>query len=595
LHTTGLLLKEERYSTLVRKYIISFLIILGLISYILNTYIVNKNEIVIVLLTFFSWGLSFLVFSFIKYFKWDGLSFKIDLDLSLIRITIDLLLFLCIYFFNIQFILKKWTFSSSNVLVFIFLTFSWFISAILSHQFIAIDRYKNIASIFYNYILNYLLLISISFFCLNIILNKELSAFLFPLTVYAFWAMIVSMYRYISNRQEKTDEVKTKLVRATTYVDILEKKTFNTYNNTKYCIENDKQNISELKKKLKDKYLVGYDNLYDFLNENIELNNIDEKNSLIIRSSDIYNINILQENKLDFFINLHQINDLRRINEYFIELNKKVCQGGIVIGKFEPLKFRYKHFLDSYPKYLAQALYLFDFLWKRVSPKIPILKKIYFFLTRGKKRVLSFSEGLGRLYYCGFELINIEVIDNFIYFIIKKVKVPSKDPNPSYGPFFKMNRLGKNGKIIKVYKIRTMYPYSEYLQEFTFDLNKLQKGGKIKDDFRITSWGKIFRKLWIDELPMLVNYFKGELKLVGVRPLSRHYFSLYPEEIQKLRLPCKPGLIPPFYADLPKTFKEIIESEVRYLESYKKNHFTTDFRYFFLIWHNILIKKARSA
>ena len=506
-----------------------------------------------------------------------------------------MLLYLWIFAFYVQFVIKEWVFSSSNVLVFISLTISWFISAILSYQFFSIDRSKNIASIFYNYILNYLLLISISYFSLNIILNKELSIFLFPLTVYVFWAMIVSMYRYLSIKGENTDVVKTKLVRATTYADILENKTFETESNTKYCIENEQLHSNEFKKDLKDKYLIGYDKLYDFLNENIELNNIDVRDSLIIRSSDIYNIQVLENNKLKLFINLHEINDIRRINEYLIELNKKICRGGIVIGKFEPIKFRYKNFLQTYPKYFAQVLYFFDFLWKRVSPKIPILKKIYFFLTRGKKRVLSFSEGLGRLYYCGFEVINIEAIDNFIYFIIKKVKLPCKDTNPSYGPLFKMNRLGKDGKIIKVYKLRTMYPYSEYLQKFAFDLNKLENGGKIKDDFRITAWGKILRKLWIDELPMFINFFKGELKLVGIRPLSKHYFSLYPEEAQKLRLHLKPGLIPPFYADLPKTFKEIVESELNYINSYKENYFTTDLRYFFRACYNIMIKNARSA
>jgi len=86
------------------------------------------------------------------------------------------------------------------------------------------------------------------------------------------------------------------------------------------------------------------------------------------------------------------------------------------------------------------------------------------------------------------------------------------------------------------------------------------------------------------------------MKLVGVRPLSEHYFSLYSKELQELRIKHKPGLLPPFYADMPKTLEDIEESEIRYLERCEKNGtFITDVRYFFLILKNILFKKARSA
>ena len=56
----------------------------------------------------------------------------------------------------------------------------------------------------------------------------------------------------------------------------------------------------------------------------------------------------------------------------------------------------------------------------------------------------------------------------------------------------------------------------------------------------------------------------------------------------------KPGLIPPFYADMPKTLEEIMASEMRYLEAYEKHPFRTDIRYFFKAMWNILFKGARS-
>jgi len=104
------------------------------------------------------------------------------------------------------------------------------------------------------------------------------------------------------------------------------------------------------------------------------------------------------------------------------------------------------------------------------------------------------------------------------------------------------------------------------------------------------------RKYWIDELPMLINLIRGEMKLVGVRPLSRHYFNLYSKELQEKRVNYKPGLLPPFYADMPQTLAEIQRSEMNYLLACEtKGVFKTDLRYLILILKNILIKNARSS
>jgi lipopolysaccharide/colanic/teichoic acid biosynthesis glycosyltransferase len=139
-----------------------------------------------------------------------------------------------------------------------------------------------------------------------------------------------------------------------------------------------------------------------------------------------------------------------------------------------------------------------------------------------------------------------------------------------------------------------MHAYSEYLQAYVFQLNNLQEGGKFSNDFRVTTLGRIFRKLWIDELPMLINLLRGDLKVVGVRPLSQHYFNLYSRELQEKRIKYKPGLVPPFYADLPKTLQEIMDSEMKYLEQYEQHPIITDIKYFFKAFYNIIFKRARS-
>ena len=93
---------------------------------------------------------------------------------------------------------------------------------------------------------------------------------------------------------------------------------------------------------------------------------------------------------------------------------------------------------------------------------------------------------------------------------------------------------------------------------------------------------------------MLINLVKGDLKLVGVRPLSVEKFKTYPVEIQDLRTKFKPGLVPPFYADMPNNFKELVESEANYLNQYSENPILTDLKYFYKAFVNILFKGARS-
>jgi len=228
-------------------------------------------------------------------------------------------------------------------------------------------------------------------------------------------------------------------------------------------------------------------------------------------------------------------------------------------------------------------------------PKLDTTKALYFKWTKGKGRVISLAEILGRLYSCGFKVVEYKREDNITVITAEKTAEPLFKMNPSYGPLIKLERVGYKGKMISVYKFRTMHPFSEFIQEYVFHKNNLAEGGKISNDFRITSWGKFMRALWIDELPMVINFIKGEMKLVGVRPLSLQYFKLYPKEVQELRTSIKPGLVPPFYADMPVTFEEIVESERKYLLRYKKSPLRTDVAYFFKAMRNILIKNVRSS
>ncbi|MCR9287858.1 MAG: sugar transferase [Bacteroidetes bacterium] len=306
--------------------------------------------------------------------------------------------------------------------------------------------------------------------------------------------------------------------------------------------------------------------------------------------------NILQQPNDAFLqiINLKAVNRAGRINKLFEAINSKLPIGGKLIGYTLTPVYSKQKILRSYPEGINRLIYYVYYVWQNVFPKVYFLREIYFIITTGKFRELSKAETFGRLYSCGFDVIGEKIINGKRFFVAEKIKEPIFDENPTYGPLISLKRYGKNGKLIKVYKLRSMYPFAEYLQDYVYRHNDLEKGGKFKNDFRVTSFGKIIRKLWLDELPMFLNVLKGEMKIVGVRPLSKHYFNLYSKELQQKRIQHKPGLIPPFYVDMPKTLEEIMASEMKYLEDYEKNGLLTDWKYFWKALYNIIIKRARS-
>jgi len=272
-------------------------------------------------------------------------------------------------------------------------------------------------------------------------------------------------------------------------------------------------------------------------------------------------------------------------------------KGGIFVGNFRTVYLRHQRFLKNYPYYFAQLFYFIDFLWNRVFSKIFLLKILYSGLTSGTQKALSLAEGLGRLYFCGFEVLHLKIIKDTMFFISKKTKEPSHNISPSTGLLCKLKRIGKDGKMIYVYKFRTMYPYSEYLQEYLIEKfgYDSEGNGKLMNDFRVTRYGKIMRKYWIDELPQLINVLKGEMNIVGVRPLSQVRYDEFPDDLKNERIKYKPGCIPPYVSLRMTDEKANIEAERIYIKDKSQHPFWTDIKYFYLAIYNILIKKVRSA
>ncbi len=355
-----------------------------------------------------------------------------------------------------------------------------------------------------------------------------------------------------------------------------------------------KDNLDALSLSLTGKKLPS--EVMEFLEKNIAPELLEE--AVLLDTVFAINSSVVGGDSVGFIMNTHRLNDIRYINKFLESANEHLPVGGCLVGCVEISLRRKERLLAKYPAPMNKIFYSFDFLVKRVWPKLPYLRRSYFALTKGRGRVISEMETYGRLYSCGFRLLDSFEFDGKLYFAAEKAGEPDFNQEATYGPFIKLRRVGKTGKIVKVYKMRTMSPYSEYVQEFIYERNGaggIGTGSKFNNDPRITTLGKFMRKYWIDELPMLYNLIRGDLKIFGVRPISKHYFSLYPADFQEFRKNFKPGLVPPVYVEIPKSLEDTVAIERRYLEAYQKAPLLTDIKYLTKALYNIFIKRVRSC
>jgi len=139
----------------------------------------------------------------------------------------------------------------------------------------------------------------------------------------------------------------------------------------------------------------------------------------------------------------------------------------------------------------------------------------------------------------------------------------------SEGPvIFSQQRVGKNGKLFKMYKFRSMVADAEKLKEKLMDQNEMSGPMfKMTDDPRITRVGKIIRKTSIDELPQLFNVIKGDMSLVGPRPNLPSEVEQF-SDYHKLKLLAKPGLTC-YWQVMGRNsigFEEWMELDIKYIE-----------------------------
>lgn len=140
--------------------------------------------------------------------------------------------------------------------------------------------------------------------------------------------------------------------------------------------------------------------------------------------------------------------------------------------------------------------------------------------------------------------------------------------SPGASPIYVQTRIGRDGREFKFYKFRSMVAGADDMLKDLLDKNEMNGPAfKIKNDPRVTRFGRFIRKVSIDELPQLWNVLKGDMSLVGPRPPLPREVELY-NEYQKQRLMIIPG-ITCYWQVQPKrnslSFDEWLEWDLKYI------------------------------
>ena len=150
-------------------------------------------------------------------------------------------------------------------------------------------------------------------------------------------------------------------------------------------------------------------------------------------------------------------------------------------------------------------------------------------------------------------------------------RIKKEDPGPV---FFAHERIGKDGKPFPCYKFRSMVTNSQemlqkYLAENPTAKEEWEREFKLKDDPRVTPIGKVLRRTSLDELPQIFNVLRGEMSLVGPRPVIQEELDKYYGETAKLYCTVKPGITGLWQVSgrSDTTYDERVALDVSYIEN----------------------------
>ncbi len=116
--------------------------------------------------------------------------------------------------------------------------------------------------------------------------------------------------------------------------------------------------VHPVKEKLKNDYLKSNPHLFEFINDKLDIQEIDKSDATVFNTHTIYNVETVDDNSLRLFINLHRANDIRWINKYMLEIHKKLINSGYFVGCVDTIDTYRKGFLKSIQDIL-QKYYMF--------------------------------------------------------------------------------------------------------------------------------------------------------------------------------------------------------------------------------------------
>jgi lipopolysaccharide/colanic/teichoic acid biosynthesis glycosyltransferase len=313
-----------------------------------------------------------------------------------------------------------------------------------------------------------------------------------------------------------------------------------------------------------------------------------------------------EEQRIAMLVQMKSVNGVRRLNLFMAGVSRRVLMGGYFVFRYRPLDAELEALRAGRRGIRLWAAYGWHFLRHRALPKIPILEQLYFsrpfsffddWLYRrrsGNRRVISRAEMWGRVYYWGFDVVEEARLGTECWVLTRRVNSPHVGRDPSFYLIARLTKVGLDGRPMYLHKIRTMYPFSEFVQERVYRDHGLNEAGKFKNDFRLTDYGRFLRRYWLDEIPQLFDWLRGEIKLVGMRATSPHFLSLYPRELYELYAQTKPGLIPPIFDASTAGFDDIVRIEYQYLKDYQRRPVAADLRCLLKTLHDIVIRGVRS-
>lgn len=293
---------------------------------------------------------------------------------------------------------------------------------------------------------------------------------------------------------------------------------------------------------------------------------------------------VTDKERLPFILAKEQSFRQKGLDLVQIALMDEEEQGGTYLSSRELSRYVERHIVDcvlihlpaEYPG-LHQLIYSLEAAGIAISLSLNTLHLAHFKDKRIEQfsdfQIITFSSRFhSPLHIALKRLLDIvgAVVGLFLCLLVGLVLAPliAKDGGPV---FFAQKRVGRNGRIFRFYKFRSMHVDAEARKKDLLAQNQIQGGMfKMENDPRVTPIGRFIRKTSLDELPQFFNVLRGDMSLVGTRPPTLDEYEQYSLE-QKRRLSFKPGITGLWQisgrSDI-KEFDQVVKLDVAYIDNW---------------------------